>query len=181
MRPAASVACATGNVPCTASNAMDTCPCSEKLSTYVLKHWYAYDPELRAYAELVASQRNLQAQGLWLSTVRESIWDENTSEWVHTIVRQADSIPEEILTVRSDFYILISGLLTRQKLPKFPAWSTLAAMSSTWLSGATNVPVPLRKTQIFQISKTIVRDFSVRERLVCRLFHSLRSGPKSST
>ncbi|KAJ4148958.1 hypothetical protein NW754_000394 [Fusarium falciforme] len=86
---------------------------------YVPKHRYAYGPELKGYAELVASKWNLQGQGLWQSTVRDSTWDESSSNWVHTISRTSGG-QTETLTIRSDFYIMISGILTRPKLPGFP-------------------------------------------------------------
>ncbi|KAH6616053.1 flavin-binding monooxygenase-like family protein [Chaetomium sp. MPI-SDFR-AT-0129] len=87
---------------------------------YVPKHRYAYGPGLKEYADLIASKWNLHGRGLWESTVRDSTWDETRSEWVHTIVRKPANGPEETLTVRSDFYILIPGILTRPKLPRFP-------------------------------------------------------------
>lgn len=86
---------------------------------YIPKHRYAYGPELREYAKLVASRWNLQGQGLWQSTVRTSTWDETSSEWVHTISRKTSSGLEETLKVSSDFYIAISGILSRPKLPGF--------------------------------------------------------------
>ncbi|KAM6534322.1 hypothetical protein FALCPG4_007251 [Fusarium falciforme] len=86
---------------------------------YVPKHRYAYGPELKEYAELVASKWNLQGQGLWQSTVRDSTWDEPSSNWVHTISRTSGG-QTETLTIHSDFYIMVSGILTRPKLPGFP-------------------------------------------------------------
>lgn len=85
---------------------------------YVPKHRYAYGPELKEYAELVALKWNLQGQGLWQSTIRDSTWDETSSNWVHTISRTPGG-QTETLIIRSDFYIMISGILTRPKLPGF--------------------------------------------------------------
>ncbi|KAH7115466.1 flavin-binding monooxygenase-like family protein [Dactylonectria estremocensis] len=87
---------------------------------YRPKNKYAYGPELKAYAELVAAKWNLQGRGLWQSTVKDATWDEEASEWVYNISRKTtQNQPEEALKIRSDFFIPISGLLTRPKLPNF--------------------------------------------------------------
>ncbi|KAH7177101.1 flavin-binding monooxygenase-like family protein [Dactylonectria macrodidyma] len=87
---------------------------------YMPKDKYSYGPELKAYAELVATRWGLQDRGLWQSTSKEAIWDEDAAEWVHTISRGTSEKSHEIITIRSDYVILISGLLNRPKLPKFP-------------------------------------------------------------
>ncbi|KAH7232720.1 flavin-binding monooxygenase-like family protein [Fusarium solani] len=87
---------------------------------YVPKDRYAYGTELREYAELVASKWNIQGQGLWHSTIRDSTWDETNSNWVHILSKKKSDGPEETLTVRSDFYVLIPGWLARPKLPRIP-------------------------------------------------------------
>ncbi|KAM5350080.1 hypothetical protein ACJ41O_006585 [Fusarium nematophilum] len=85
---------------------------------YIPKNKYSYGPELKAYAELIATKWNLQGRGLWQSTVKDATWGEGNAEWVYTITRKtSETKPEETLKIRSDFFIPVSGLLSRPKLP----------------------------------------------------------------
>ncbi|KAF4435963.1 cyclohexanone monooxygenase [Fusarium acutatum] len=91
-------------------------------TSYMPKDRYSYGPELKEYAEILASKWNLQSQGLWQSTLSHSRWDEKSNEWVHTIIRKVNG-KEETMTIRSDYYLLISGVLSRPKLPRIPGLS----------------------------------------------------------
>jgi len=85
---------------------------------YIPKHRYSYGPELREYAELVAARWGFQYRALFGSTVQSTTWDNKSSEWVTCIVRKPLNGPEQVLELRSDFYILASGFLNRPKLPR---------------------------------------------------------------
>ncbi|KAL2071015.1 hypothetical protein VTL71DRAFT_14041 [Oculimacula yallundae] len=85
---------------------------------YVPKHRYSYGPELRQYAELVAAKYGLRERALFGSSVHDARWDDNASEWVFKVTRRKPSSPEEELTLRSDFFLLASGILNRPKLPR---------------------------------------------------------------
>ncbi|EXJ92917.1 hypothetical protein A1O3_01473 [Capronia epimyces CBS 606.96] len=88
---------------------------------YTPKHRYSYGPELRAYAELVASKWQLQNRAMFAARVTESRWDDDAREWTSTISQRAiNGRPPRTVHVRSDFFILTAGLLTRPKLPRFP-------------------------------------------------------------
>lgn len=87
---------------------------------YTPKHRYSYGPELREYAELVAARWGLQNRALFGSMVQSTTWDEKSSEWVTRILRKPPTGPEQVIELRSDFYILASGILNRPKLPRMP-------------------------------------------------------------
>ncbi|KAH6698523.1 flavin-binding monooxygenase-like family protein [Leptodontidium sp. MPI-SDFR-AT-0119] len=86
---------------------------------YIPKHRYSYGPELREYAELVAKQWDLQQRAAFGSTVKETTWNETSSEWETTITRQLPGNSDvQTFKVRSDFFILSSGILNRPKLAR---------------------------------------------------------------
>ena len=87
---------------------------------YIPKHRYSYGPELREYAELVAARWNLQDRALFGSRVKSTTWDAEACEWVTTITRKPVDGPEECLTLRSDMFLLASGILNMAKLPNVP-------------------------------------------------------------
>jgi cation diffusion facilitator CzcD-associated flavoprotein CzcO len=89
-------------------------------SGYIPKHRFGYGPELREYAELVASKWNLTNRALFKSTAKEAVWDETASQWRLTIEREVPSGPNETWEIRSDFLILASGIINRPKMPDFP-------------------------------------------------------------
>ncbi|KAI1390869.1 flavin-binding monooxygenase-like family protein [Hypoxylon trugodes] len=85
-------------------------PLLEEMS-YVPKHRYSYGPELRAYAELVAAKWGFNNRALFGSTIKDTTWDDQKSEWVTSIARETPKGPQESFKLRSDFFILASGLL----------------------------------------------------------------------
>ncbi|PLB44912.1 flavin-binding monooxygenase-like family protein [Aspergillus steynii IBT 23096] len=89
---------------------------------YIPKHRYSYGPELRHYVDLLVEKYGFQSRPLFGSTIKESVWSEDSCEWSTTVIRKhpiGNSI-EETYVVRSDFVILASGFLNRPKLPRLP-------------------------------------------------------------
>lgn len=87
---------------------------------YIPKNRYAYGPELRNYAELLASRWNLQGRAVWRATVRSATWDDEKSEWVLQIQKCSPDGTSVAFDIRTEFFVLTSGLLHNPKLPKVP-------------------------------------------------------------
>lgn len=87
---------------------------------YSPKHRYAYGSELRNYAELLAARWNLQDRALWRATVRSARWDDERSEWVLQIHKSSYDETSVVLDLRTEFFVLTSGLLHNPKLPNVP-------------------------------------------------------------
>ncbi|OQU96357.1 hypothetical protein CLAIMM_02451 [Cladophialophora immunda] len=85
---------------------------------YVPKHRYSYGQELRAHAELIAAKYKLEQRALFGSSVQSARWDDSAAEWIYDVTRQTPTQPEQTLTLRSDYFLLASGLLNRPKLPR---------------------------------------------------------------
>lgn len=84
---------------------------------YIPKDRYGYGSELRIYAEFLASRWNLQHRALWRATVRSAAWDDEKSEWVLQIQKAARDGTTTALDIRTEFFVLTSGLLHNPKLP----------------------------------------------------------------
>lgn len=87
---------------------------------YIPNDRYAYGPELRNYAELLASRWNLQNRALWRATVRSATWDDEKSEWTLQIQKSSQDGTIAAFDIRTEFFVLTSGLLHNPKLPKVP-------------------------------------------------------------
>lgn len=85
---------------------------------YVPKHRYSKGPELREYAELVAEKWELSQRAVFGSTAKSTAWVDGTSEWETTITRRLPNGSETTFKVRSDFFILTSGLQNRPKVAR---------------------------------------------------------------
>ncbi|KAK5062925.1 hypothetical protein LTR84_005001 [Exophiala bonariae] len=87
---------------------------------YTPKDRYAYGSELRNYAELLASRWNLQDRALWRTTVRSAKWDDENSEWVLQVQKSSSDGTSTVVDVRTEYFVLTSGLLHNPKLPDVP-------------------------------------------------------------
>ncbi|KAK2784508.1 hypothetical protein FQN51_004070 [Onygenales sp. PD_10] len=88
---------------------------------YIPKHRYSYGLELRAYAELVAAKWRLAERALFGATVQKTVWNNETAEWVTTIIKESVQglcTSLDTMQIRSDLFVLASGTLSRPKLPR---------------------------------------------------------------
>lgn len=86
---------------------------------YIPKYRYAYGPELRQYAELVAARWNLQNRAIFAVQVTETRWDDDFHEWVSTISQRAiNGQSARSFRIYSSFFVLTAGLLIRPKMPR---------------------------------------------------------------
>lgn len=87
---------------------------------YIPKHRYSYGPELREYAEMVADRWNLTGRAMFGTTIQTTRWDSGTCQWITNIALES---PDSTGTttpaqLRSDYFVLASGILNRPKLPR---------------------------------------------------------------
>ena len=73
---------------------------------YIPNDRYAYGPELRNYAELLASRWNLQDRALWRATVRSATWDDEKSEWTLQIQKSSQDGTIVAFDIRTEFLFL---------------------------------------------------------------------------
>lgn len=85
---------------------------------YIPKHRYSYGPELRSYAELVAAKYHLSDRAVFGATIQTTSWNDHNSEWETTISKEMGDGSVQTISLRSDFFVLSSGILNRPKLPK---------------------------------------------------------------
>ncbi|KAF2745055.1 flavin-binding monooxygenase-like family protein [Sporormia fimetaria CBS 119925] len=91
---------------------------------FIPKHRYSYGPELREYAERVAEKWQLRRGAVFGSTVKSTTWSDEKSEWETTITRRLPDSQEMTFKVRSDYFILASGILNRPKLARLDGIGT---------------------------------------------------------
>jgi cation diffusion facilitator CzcD-associated flavoprotein CzcO len=87
---------------------------------YMPKHKYAYGPELREYAEIIAEKWNLKGKTTFKLEVKNLAWDDNGKEWVVKLARKRTGSENPAITVRSNSVIFASGLLNNPHLPRLP-------------------------------------------------------------
>ncbi|KAK1055906.1 hypothetical protein LTR74_015339 [Friedmanniomyces endolithicus] len=75
---------------------------------------YASGSEIREYAE----RYGLHARAQFQSVVRTAHWEESTKEWKVVIVEKAKGEPEVGISVRVDYVVFASGVLSNAKLPQ---------------------------------------------------------------
>ncbi|KAK7061129.1 hypothetical protein VNI00_000865 [Paramarasmius palmivorus] len=88
---------------------------------YMPKHKYAYGPELRRHADLIAEKWDLTDKALFRSEVKTLDWDDSGKVWVVTIEEyRGPNEPKRSLTVRAQFVMLAFGVLNFPHIPKIP-------------------------------------------------------------
>lgn len=86
---------------------------------YMPKHKYAYGPELREYAEMVADRYRLREQALLQTKVEGMTWDDEGKEWVVELceLRNGEGEEDKEFQVKTQFVISASGVLNFPQLP----------------------------------------------------------------
>ncbi|OCK80547.1 flavin-binding monooxygenase-like family protein [Lepidopterella palustris CBS 459.81] len=84
---------------------------------YMPKHKYAYGSELREYAEAIADRWELKDKALFRTEAKSMNWDDDKKEWVVKMESVGKTSGNPVLTIRSQFVIMASGILNNAKLP----------------------------------------------------------------
>lgn len=87
---------------------------------YMPKHKYSYGPELREYAEKIATKWKLRKNTLFSTVTSTMAWDDNEKEWVVEMSRQHTNQSNSQFNIRSQYVILTSGILNTPKIPHIP-------------------------------------------------------------
>jgi len=87
---------------------------------YIPKHKYSYGPELREYAEAIATKWRLRKNTLFSTETTSMAWDDNGKEWVVEMTRQHTNKSKPQITLRSQYVFLTSGILNVPKIPLIP-------------------------------------------------------------
>ncbi|KAJ9664096.1 hypothetical protein H2201_005336 [Coniosporium apollinis] len=87
---------------------------------YMPQHKYAYGPELREYAEMVAEKWGLEGRTVFRTVVSEMKWDEVEKEWVVEMKQKEGGEDDLDFELRASFVIAASGLLNYPKVPRLP-------------------------------------------------------------
>ncbi|KAK7054852.1 hypothetical protein VNI00_003315 [Paramarasmius palmivorus] len=88
---------------------------------YMPKHKYAYGPELRYYANLIAEKWDLVDKAMFRSEVKAMDWDDGGKMWVVGIEEyRGPNEAKRTLTVRAQFVMLAVGSLNFPHIPKIP-------------------------------------------------------------
>ncbi|KAK0778194.1 hypothetical protein LTR02_002107 [Friedmanniomyces endolithicus] len=77
----------------------------------------------------IASKYGLHARAQFQSVVRTAHWEESTKEWKVVIVEKAKGEPEVGISVRVDYVVFASGLLSNAKLPQVEGFDVFEAHS----------------------------------------------------
>ncbi|KAL1965258.1 hypothetical protein VTN77DRAFT_5860 [Rasamsonia byssochlamydoides] len=86
---------------------------------YMPKHKYAAGSELREYANLIARKWGLHPRAVFRTTAKVMAWDDQNKHWAVQLTHKKDG-QESLLTLKADFVVLATGLLTIPKLPDVP-------------------------------------------------------------
>ncbi|OAL38401.1 hypothetical protein AYO20_02460 [Fonsecaea nubica] len=84
---------------------------------YMPRHKYSYGNEIMEYANILASKFRLHERALFDTEVEGAAWDEYSKEWTIKATHTNQSGEPQTLDMRSNFFILAPGLLTRPKIP----------------------------------------------------------------
>lgn len=85
---------------------------------YMPKHKYSYGPELRDYAEKIATKWKLRKNTLFSTETSNMTWDDGRKEWVVGMSREHTTESKSQFTLRSQYVFLTSGILGTPKVPR---------------------------------------------------------------
>lgn len=80
-------------------------------TSYMPKHRYSHQTEIRGYIELMAKKWGLDQRAIFSEPTQRMTWDDKDTEWI---------VETGNLTIRSQFVILSGGILNRAKFPDLP-------------------------------------------------------------
>ncbi|KAF3003930.1 hypothetical protein E8E14_002130 [Neopestalotiopsis sp. 37M] len=94
---------------------------------YIPKRKYASGKELREHSERIAVKYGLTDRAWFRTRMISSVWDDETKEWVVKLAEQLHGGDEaEIVTVRSRFMLLTTGLMLIPQVPQIKGVESFA-------------------------------------------------------
>lgn len=94
---------------------------------YVPTKRYAAGPELLEYADQIATKWNLHGKALFRTNVKAARWDDAAQLWnVEATEGRGPSEQSRDLTLKGQYLLVASGLLTTPHIPKIPGLETFS-------------------------------------------------------